>query len=132
MLATQFMQEARVLFDQAKKASTSAMPASVGPAGTAPKSAGPVPASPVTAMSPLSFKATLLDENSNLILEGGERIRVRVDVVNTGPQAVQDIVVHLGGPPTLITQFPATTLSTGALEAGGSNPLNSSPLSPHH
>ena len=34
--------------------------------------------------SPLSFKATLLDENSNLILEGGERIRVRVDIVNTG------------------------------------------------
>lgn len=123
MLATQFMQEARVLFDQAKKASTSATPASVGPAGTAPKSAGPVLASSTPAMSSLSFKATLLDENSNLILEGGERIRLRVDVVNTGSQAVPDIAVQLAGPPTLITQFPATKLSAGTIDAGGSKSL---------
>ncbi|MBI4000528.1 MAG: caspase family protein [Nitrospira defluvii] len=119
MLATQFMQEARVLLDPVKKASAT----SVAPAGTVSKSAGLPPAGPATAMSALSFKATLLDENSNLLLEGGERIRVRVDVVNTGPQAVQDIAVQLAGPPTLITQFPATKLSTGTIEAGGSKSL---------
>lgn len=116
MLATQFMQEARLLLDPTSKASAT----SVAPAGAVSKSAGLPPAGPATG---LSFKATLLDENSNLILEGGERIRVRVDVVNTGSQAVQDITVHLTGPPTLITQFPATKLSTGAIEAGGSKSL---------
>src|SRR5262245_22115243 len=30
---------------------------------------------------PLSFKATALDENSDLIFEGGERIRVRIDLM---------------------------------------------------
>ena len=123
MLATQFMQEARVLLDPTNKAAAATAPAAVAPAGAALKPAGSVPASSTTTMSPLSFKATLLDENSNLILEGGERIRVRVDVVNTGPQAVQDIAVHLAGPPTLITQFPATTLSAGTIEAGGSKSL---------
>ena len=117
MLATQFMQEARVLLDSTKQASVSPTP--VVTAGAAPKSAGSSPAGPAAPMSSLSFKATLLDENGNLILESGERIRVRVDVVNTGPQAVQDIAVQLTGPPTLIAQFPATKLSTGAIEAGG-------------
>lgn len=117
MVATQFMQEARVLFDPDKTASASPTPA------PASKPAGAASAGPAAARSSLSFKATLLDENSNLILEGGERIRVRVDVVNTGPQAVQDIAVQLAGPPTLITQFPATQLSVGTLEAGGSKSL---------
>jgi hypothetical protein len=120
MLATQFMQEARVLFDPIKSAAAGASPAAVAPPGAASHSA--VPTNPATTSS-LSFKATLLDENGNLILEGGERIRVRVDVVNSGSQAVQDITVHLTGPPTLITQFPATKLSTGAIEAGGSKSL---------
>ncbi|HET9844837.1 MAG TPA: hypothetical protein VFQ02_03775, partial [Nitrospira sp.] len=44
----------------------------------------PVPARPLASgVAPLSFKATVLDDNSNLVFEGGERIRVRVDVVNT-------------------------------------------------
>jgi hypothetical protein len=123
MLATQFMQEARVLLDPDKTASAAPTPASAVSAGTSSKPAGAAPANPAAARSSLSFKATLLDENSNLILEGGERIRVRVDVVNTGAQAVQDIAVQLSGPPTLISQFPATQLSVGTLEAGGSKSL---------
>ncbi len=117
ILATQFMQEARVLFDRTDKAAAAA-----APAGMAPQS-GSVAANSTAAMPSLSFKATLLDENGNLILEGGERIRVRVDVVNTGPQAVPDITVQLTGPPALITQFPATKLSAGTIDPGGSRSL---------
>ncbi len=123
MLATQFMQEARVLLDPTHNANASASPSSVATAGAASQSAGLTPAAPAAPVYALSFKATLLDENSNLILEGGERIRVRVDVVNTSPQAVPDIAVQLAGPPTLITQFPATKLSAGTIEAGGSKSL---------
>lgn len=123
MLASQFMQEARVLLAPAAAASPAGP--SVAAADAASK-ATTLPAATVPAPIPahaLSFKATLLDENSNLILEGGERIRVRVDVVNTSSQTVQDISIQLAGPPTLITQFPATTLSTGAIQAGGSKSL---------
>lgn len=121
MLATQFMQEARVLLDPTHKASASQ--SSVAPAGAAGQSTGLATAAPAAAVHALSFKATLLDENSNLILEGGERIRVRVDVVNTGPQPVQDIAVQLDGPPTLLTQFPATKFSIASIEPGGSKSL---------
>ncbi|MBA3752574.1 MAG: caspase family protein [Nitrospira sp.] len=121
MLAAQFMQEARVLLDPTN--TTSASPSSVVSAGVDSQPAGLPPTGPVAPVHALSFKATLLDENSNLILEGGERIRVRVDVVNTSPQAVQNIAVHLAGPPILITQFPATKLSAGTIEPGSSKSL---------
>ena len=111
MLATQFIQEARVLLDPDKKASA----ATAGAAAP--------PATSTAAMSSLSFKATLLDENNNLILEGGERIRVRVDVVNTGPQPAQNVGVQLAGPASLMTQFPATKLVLGTIEAGSSKSL---------
>ena len=118
MLATQFMQEARVLLAPGSHAPAAG--SSVAPTDAAAKAAA-IPASPAAAPAQaLSFKATLLDENGNLILESGERIRVRVDVVNTGAQAVQDIAVRLSGPPTLIAQFPATTLATGTIAPGGS------------
>ncbi|MGQ0810860.1 MAG: hypothetical protein ACT4OO_06505 [Nitrospiraceae bacterium] len=71
-------------------------------------------------LSPLSFKATLLDENSNVILEGGEHIKVRVDLVNSGPQTTQGISVTIAGSPALVSQFPATTLPVGALQPGES------------
>lgn len=121
MLATQFMQEARVLLAPATPASTAG--SSIAPIDTTTKAAA-VPTAPAVASSPsLLFKATLLDENGNLILEGGERIRVRVDVVNTGSQAAQDMAVRLTGPPALIAQFPATTLPTGTIAPGGSKSL---------
>lgn len=124
VLATQFMQEARVLLDPTHAATAAAPPASVAPAESAQKTADIVPANATTTMaSPLSFKATLLDENSNLILEGGERIRVRVDIVNTGSRTAQPTTVQLAGPAALIAQFPATKLSTGTIEAGASKSL---------
>jgi hypothetical protein len=121
MLASQFMQEARVLLDPTSK--TAASEPSAEAAGAVSKGAELQAAAPTPTGSPLSFKATLLDENSNLILEGGERVRVRVDVVNTSLQPVRDIVVGLTGPPTVMMQFPATKLSLGTLEAGGSKSL---------
>jgi hypothetical protein len=121
MLASQFMQEARVLLDPTSK--TAASEPSAEAAGAVSKGAELQAAAPTPTGSPLSFKATLLDENSNLILEGGERVRVRVDVVNTSLQPVRDIVVGLTGPPTVMMQFPATKLSLGTLEAGDSKSL---------
>ena len=40
--------------------------------------------SPDAAPSPLALKATLLDANNNLVLEGGEKVGIRIDVTNTG------------------------------------------------
>lgn len=68
----------------------------------------------------LSFKATVLDDNGNLVFEGGERIRVRVDVVNTGSQELQNVTASLSGTPLVLAQFPATTLSAGRLQPGQS------------
>jgi hypothetical protein len=68
----------------------------------------------------LSFKATVLDDNGNLIFEGGERIRVRIDVVNTGSQELQNVTASLSGTPLVLAQFPATTLSAGRLQPGQS------------
>ncbi len=111
-----------------------AAPAAAGPpaaGATAAAAAGapaaipvPVPGrSAASQASALSFKATLLDDNSNLIFEGGERIRVRVDVVNTGPQELQNVTANLSGTPVVLEQFPATTLSAGRLQAGQSRSI---------
>ena len=75
------------------------------------------------ASSALSFKATMLDENSNLIFEGGERIRVRVDVVNSGDLELQNVAASLTGTASLLSQFPTTTLSAGRLQPGQSRSL---------
>ena len=73
--------------------------------------------------SSLRFKAMLLDENSNLILEGGEHVRVRVDVVNTGPNLIQNASAIVTGTPALIEQFPTTTLSIPPLQPGETKSL---------
>jgi hypothetical protein len=84
----------------------------------------PLPTRPaVSEAMALSFKATVLDDNSNLVLEGGERIRVRVDVVNTGSQELQNVTATLSGTPLVLTQFPATTLSAGRLQPGQSRSI---------
>jgi hypothetical protein len=64
-----------------------------------------------------------LDDNGNLIFEGGERIRVRVDVVNTGSQELQNVTASLSGSPLVLAQFPATTLSAGRLQPGQSRSI---------
>lgn len=86
----------------------------------------PVPA-PTRSAGPggssLSFKATVLDDNGNLVFEGGERIRVRVDVVNIGSQELQNVTASLSGTPLILAQFPATTLSAGHLQPGQSRSI---------
>jgi hypothetical protein len=58
----------------------------------------------------------VLDENSNLVFEGGERIRVRIDLVNGGEQELQGVTATLTGTASLLAQFPTTTLAVGRLQ----------------
>lgn len=81
---------------------------------------GPDAAQPAAAPPSLVFKATVLDENGNLQLEGGERVKVRVDLTNSGKAPVTGVTVTLGGPPVFVTHFPAPTLSVGTLQPGES------------
>ena len=53
----------------------------------------------------LALKATLLDANGNLVLEGGERIGVRIDVTNTGKATLGTTAITLSGTPALIDAF---------------------------
>ena len=76
-----------------------------------------------SASSALRFKALLLDENRNLVLEGGEHVRVRIDVVNTGTSTVHNASASLTGTPAVIRQFPATTLTIPPLQPGQTKSL---------
>ncbi len=71
----------------------------------------------------LVFKATALDENGNLVFEGGERIRVRIDLVNGGEQELQGVTAALTGTASLLAQFPTTTLAIGRLQPGQSRSI---------
>ena len=74
---------------------------------------------PSASTSPdLQFKATLLDENSNLLFEGGEHVRVRVDVVNTGTNVIENASASLTGTPIIIERFPTTRLKIPPLQPG--------------
>ena len=82
------------------------------------------------ASSALMFKATLLDENGNLVIEGGERIRVRIDLVNGGEQELHGVTAILTGTPSLITQFPTTSMAIGRLQSGQSRSIEFSATVP--
>ena len=95
------------------------------PVATLPVNSPPPPAA-ITAQATLpalSFKATVLDENSNLVFEGGERFRVRVDLVNKGEQELQSVTATLTGTASLLAQFPTTTLAMGRLLPGQSRSI---------
>jgi Caspase domain len=74
-------------------------------------------------LSALSFKATVLDENSNLVLEGGERIRVRIDLLNGGEQELLGVTATLTGTASLLAQFPTNSLAIGRLQPGQSRSI---------
>lgn len=79
---------------------------------------------PSASTSPdLQYKTTLLDENSNLVLEGGEQVRVRVDVVNTGMSVIENASASLTGTPTIIERFPSLTLKIPPLQPGQTKSL---------
>lgn len=92
----------------------------LGSSGSAPSE---TPLTPAATASNLRFKATLLDENSNLIFEAGEHVRVRVDVVNTGSQLVENAAASLTGTPAVIEGFPATRLKIPPLPPGQTKSL---------
>ncbi len=137
--ASQYMQEARVAVGSGSPAAAATAPSgNLSPPGaslaTKPTQPGPIqalppPVSPVT--SSLRFKATVLDENSNLVFEGGERIRVRVDLVNSGEQELQGVTASLSGTPSLLAQFPISTLAVGRLQPGQSRSIEFVATVPH-
>ena len=104
-------------------AASSATPQATGLPSAAVTSAALAAGGLPSASSSLRFKAMVLDENSNLILEGGERVRVRVDVVNTGVDPVLHASASLTGTPSVVGQFPATTLSIPPMQPGETKSL---------
>ncbi|MDH5740675.1 MAG: caspase family protein, partial [Nitrospira sp.] len=94
------------------------------------------PSRPAETSSALRFKSMLLDENSDLIFEGGEHIRIRVDVVHTGTAPIENAWASLAGTSAVIDQFPTTMLKipsllpgqTKSLEFVASLPLLAEPL----
>lgn len=119
VLSIKFIREARALLDPDSQTTA---------AGQAPSSQ----AGQTTAQGPatLSFKATILDENNNLILESGERVKVRVDLANAGGGPAQGVSVNLTGTPLLVSQFPSTTLPVGTLQPGESRSVEFSATLP--
>ena len=117
-LSTQFIRAVRT-----QLASTGGLPPA--PVAASPiKSVSPIASLPAQGTpSALSFKATVLDENSNLVFEGGERIRVRIDLVNGGEQELQGVTAALTGTASLLAQFPTTTLAVGRLQPSQSRSI---------
>ncbi len=117
-LTTQFMRTVRTQL---------AATGGTAPAPVAASPVKPVPPTPTIlsqgAPSTLFFKATLLDENSNLLFEGGEHIRVRIDLVNEGEQELQGVTAALTGTASLLAQFPASSLAIGRLQPGQSRSI---------
>lgn len=117
-LSTQFMRAARTQV---------AVAGGPTPARAATSSANPTP--PTTAIpvqghrSALSFKATMLDENRNLVFEGGERILVRIGLVNGGEQELLGVTASLTGTASVLAQFSTTTLVIGRLQPGQSRSI---------
>ncbi len=69
----------------------------------------------------VTFRATMLDENDNQILEGGEKVGVRVDVTNQGATPILAASLVLAGTPSLIDAFSAVLaapLQVGPLQPG--------------
>ncbi|MEW6248376.1 MAG: hypothetical protein AB1555_16945 [Nitrospirota bacterium] len=119
-LSTQFVRAARAQYESGSRTVSPAPPAPAAQAQAVPPS-GPAPTR--SSISAVSFKATLVDENGDLLLEGGERLRVRIDLANGGGQAVHGVSASIAGTPAVVSQFPATTLPVGTLQPGDSRSI---------
>ena len=114
-LSTQFMRAVRTQL----AATGGTTPVTVAASPTRPISpTATIPAQ--GARSALSFKATVLDENSNLVFEGGERMLVRIGLMNGGEQELQGVTATLKGTAAVLAQFPTTTVVIGRLQPGQS------------
>lgn len=77
-----------------------------------------IPPVPGRAGAPtLSFRASLEDENRNQVLDGGEKVVVRVEVSNSGPGIARDVTIVLSGTPALVKEFTNPTF-LGDLQPG--------------
>ncbi len=97
--------------------------AGILPAPPALNPARPDQLSDPAASTTLRFKALLLDENSDLLLEGGEHVRIRVDVVNTGSTPVENASASLTGTRLALEHFPTTVLRIPPLQPGQTRSL---------
>jgi hypothetical protein len=121
-----FAQEARQTLAPGSPTVAAGPPPAAAPPARAQVGAVPPGATP----GGISFKATLLDDNGNSVLESGERVKLRVDLVNAGVAVARDVAVTLTGTPDLVTQFPATTLPVGTLAPGESRAVEFSATVP--
>jgi hypothetical protein len=89
-----------------------------------PTSAVPPPSDTTTEpREVLRFKAILLDENNNLTFEGGEHLRIRLDVINIATSPIEQASASLTGTPAIIERFPTTTLRIPPLQPGQTKSL---------
>jgi hypothetical protein len=117
-LSAQFIRAART-----QVASTDGIAQAPATASPAKSILPAVPFLTAPARSALSFKATVLDENGNLVFEGGERILVRIGLMNGGDQELQAITATLTGTPSVLARFPTTKLAVGRLQPGQSRSI---------
>ncbi len=75
---------------------------------TSTSSAMDSPPSSVTQPA-VQFRTKLLDANQNLILEGGEVLRLLVETTNIGDSAIPSVYVELRGTPLLVKAFNQVT-----------------------
>jgi hypothetical protein len=112
-LSTQFIRAARIQLAATGGTAPVTMGASPSKAGsttTTLPAGGP--------RSALSFKAVVLDENGDLVFEGGERLLVRIGLMNGGEQELQGVTATLKGTASVLEQFPTTTIVVGRLQPG--------------
>lgn len=121
-LASKVFLDARVAFGDGPSTSPSTQEPQLDSPGV-PSAVGSASETAPSGSPRLRFKALLLDENSNLVLEGGEHVRVRIDVVNTGTSTVRNASASITGTPSVISQFPTTTLTIPPLQPGQTRSL---------
>lgn len=116
-IADDAIQAARALLaatgDSAPKRTSSA-PVASDSRRTAPKD---------SSRAGLTFKAALRDQNSNLVFEAGEHVRVRVDLYNGSDREVRKISVGLTGTASLVSQFATSTQMIDRLQPGQSRSI---------
>lgn len=114
-LAAKVFLDTRIAFGEQPPSSSIHQESASDPSAFSATAGSPLSATSSTS-SVLRFKALLLDENGDLILESGEHVRVRVDVVNTGTIPVQNVSASLTGTSEVLNLFPATTLTLPSLQ----------------
>ncbi len=88
-----------------------------GAARRAATPGSPADAGPTEEPTVLSFRALVSDQNRNQVLEGGETVRVEIEVANEGPGPARDVQVVLSGSQELVQRF-TNPVRVGDLQPG--------------